>query len=56
MGLSSPQLREHHSIVILEYFWFFSLVCACVLLNNMRMLHSDVAFAWEAEPGVRACI
>lgn len=55
-GLSSPQFREHHSMVILEYFWFFSLVCACVLLNNVRKLHSDVAFAWEAEPGAKACI
>lgn len=55
-GLSRPQVREHHSIAILEYFWFLSLLFACVLLNNMRKLHSDVAFAWEAEPGARACI
>lgn len=56
MGLSSPQVREHHSIVILEYFWFLSLLFASVLLNNMWKFHSDGSFAWEAEPGARACI
>lgn len=56
VGLSSPQVREHHSIVILDYFWFSSLLLACVLLNNTWKLHPDVAFTWETEPWARAYI